>query len=91
MTAVKSGMFISRFGVIGSASVVYNYPVGIKSINCVTILEDDINNDLQIFLSDECKVIFSKSKLHEMNKLKKSQTMLFSLIGIFFIMPFSRK
>ena len=54
-------------------------------------MEDDINKDLQIFLSDECKVIFSKGKLDEMDKLKKSQTRLFSLIGIFFIMPVGRK
>ena len=54
-------------------------------------MEDDINKDLQIFLSDECKVIFSKGKLDEMDKLKKSQTSLFSLIRIFFIMPFGRK
>ena len=48
-------------------------------------MEDDINKDLQIFLSDECKVIFSEGKLDEMDKLKKSQTRLFSLIGIFLL------
>ena len=91
MTSVKSRMFISRYGVIGSANAVCNYPMDVKSINCITILEDDnINKDLQIFLSDECKVIFSKGKLHEMDKLKNSQMRLFLLIGIIFFMPFSR-
>ena len=51
-------MFISRYGVIGSVNAVCNYLV--KSINCITILEDDINKDLQIFLSDEYKLAFSK-------------------------------
>ena len=72
MTSVKSRMVISRYGVIGSANAVYNYPMDVKSINCIAILEDDINKDLQIFLSDECKVIFYEGKLHEMDKLKKS-------------------
>ena len=72
MTSVKSRMVISRYGVIGSANAVCNHPMDVKSINCITILEDDINKDLQIFLSDECKVIFYEGKLHEMDKLKKS-------------------
>ena len=83
MTSFKSRMFISRCGVIGSANAVCNYPMDAKSINCINILKDDINKDLQIFLSDECKVIFSKGKLHKMDKLKRSQTRLFSLIGFF--------
>ena len=83
MTSFKSRMFISRCGVIGFANAVCNYPMDAKSINCINILKDDINKDLQIFLSDECKVIFSKGKLHEMDKLKRSQTRLFSLIGFF--------
>ena len=53
-------MFISRYGVIGSVNAVCNYPIDVKSINCITVLEDDINKDLQIFLSDECKLAFSK-------------------------------
>ena len=54
MTSVKSRMFISWYGVIGSANAVCNYPIGVKSVNCITILENDISKDLQIFLSDEC-------------------------------------
>ena len=72
MTSVKSRMVISRYGVIGSANAVCNYPMDVKSINCITTLEDDINKDLQMLLSDECKVIFYKGKLHETDKLKKS-------------------
>ena len=83
MTSFKSRMFISRCGVIGSANAVCNYPMDAKSINCINILKDDINKDLLIFLSDECKGIFSKGKLHEMDKLKRSQTRLFSLIAFF--------
>ena len=83
MTSAKSRMLISRYGVIGSDNAVCNYPMDVKSINCITILEDYINKDLQIFLLDECKAIFSEGKVHEMDKLKKSQTRLFSLIGIF--------
>ena len=83
MTSAKSRMFKSRYGVIGSVNAVCNYPMDVKSINCITILEDYINKDLRMFLLDECKAIFSKGKVHEMDKLKKSQTRLFSLIGIF--------
>ena len=53
MTSVKSRMFISSYGVIGSANAVCNYPMNVKSINCINILEDDINRDLQIFLLDD--------------------------------------
>ena len=83
MTSAKSRMFKSRYGVIGSVNAVCNYPMDVKSINCITILEDYINKDLRIFLLDECKAIFSKGKVQEMDKLKKSQARLFSLIGIF--------
>ena len=91
MTSVKSRMFTSRYGVIGSANAKCNYPTYLKSINHIAVLEDDINKDLQIFFSDECKVFFSKDKLDETDKLKKSQRRLFPQIGVFFIMAFCRK
>ena len=67
-----SQLFISRYGAITSANTECNYPMDVKSINCITIVEDDVNKVLQIFLLDERKVIFSRDKLDETDKLKKS-------------------
>ena len=79
-------MFISRYGVIGSVNAVCNYPV--KSINCITLLEDDINKDLQIFLSDEYKLAFSKSWLGEMDKLAIFTDRIFFLSFFFCLLFF---
>ena len=72
VTSVKYQLFMSRYGAISSANAICNYPMDVKSINCITIVEDDTNKVLQMFLLDERKIIFSKGKLDEMDKLKKS-------------------
>ena len=54
-----SQLFISRYGAITSANTECNYPMDVKSINCITIVEDDVNKVLQIFLLDERKVEIS--------------------------------
>ena len=81
-------MFISRYGVIGSVNAVCNYPIDVKSINCITVLEDDLNKDLQIFLSDEYKLAFSKGWLGEMDKLVIFTDRIFFL-SFFFVFYFS--